>query len=79
MRQFRMRRLLFIAIAVCIAGTTASPQEPVKPAADVDALFRDSNRKLNKMKQVAYHIEKDLLQCNHWNNDSYWNRNNFFC
>jgi predicted SnoaL-like aldol condensation-catalyzing enzyme len=70
--RITMRRSLFIAIAVCLAGAIAFPQQPVKPAADVDALFRDSNGKLNKNKQVAYHIEKDLLQCNHWNEADRW-------
>ena len=63
---------VLIVIAVCFTGTTASPQQPVTAAADVDALFRDSNGKLNVNKQVAYHIEKDLLQCNHWNEADRW-------
>jgi hypothetical protein len=24
------------------------------------------------MKQVAYHIERDLLQCNHWDEADKW-------
>ena len=63
---------VFIAVAVCLTGTIASPQQPVMPAAAVDALFRDSNVKLNRNKQVAYHIEKDLLQCNHWDEADRW-------
>ncbi len=63
---------VIVAIAVCLSGTLAYPQEPVTPAANVDALFRDSNVKLNRNKQVAFHIEKDLLQCNHWNQADQW-------
>ena len=70
--RIRMLCSTFIAIAVCLTGTIASPQQPVTPAANVDALFRDSNGKLNKNKQVAYHIAKDLLQCNHWNEADRW-------
>ena len=40
--------------------------------ADPDALFHDKNKKLDAMKQVAYHIEKDLLQCNHWDEAGKW-------
>ena len=59
-------------IAVLSAGVLAGAQEPVTPAADVQALFKDGNPKLNQMKQVAYHIELDLLQCNHWDEADKW-------
>jgi hypothetical protein len=55
-----------VSVVVLCAGGTLRAQEPVKPAADVEALFKDANPKLQAMKQVAYHIERDLLQCNHW-------------
>src|SRR5215813_4812467 len=62
--------------AVLVVAFFAVPfvraQEPVKPAADVEALFKDNDKKLNEMKQVAYHIEKDLLQCNHWDEADKW-------
>ena len=67
-----MRYTLFVAVAVCLAGTIVSPQEPVTPATNVEALFRDSNGKLNENKQVAYHIERDLLQCKRWNQADKW-------
>jgi len=41
-------------------------------AADVESLFKDNDKKLNEMKQVGYHIEKDLLQCNHWDEAAKW-------
>lgn len=68
-------KIRFIAAAVfgtLVAAVCAYAQDPVKPAADVDALFHDKNKKLNEMKQVAYHIEKDLLQCNHWDEANKW-------
>lgn len=72
MLRIRLLCSSFIATAFCLAGAIAIPQQPVTPAADVDGLFKDSNRELNKNKQVAYHIEKDLLQCNHWNEADRW-------
>lgn len=56
---------LFAAILLCA-------QEPVKPAANVESLFKDTEKEENQMKQVAYHIEKDLLQCNHWDEADKW-------
>lgn len=59
-------------IALSAGGAVAFAQDPVKPAADVDSLFHDKNKKLNEMKQVAYHIEKELLQCNYWDQADKW-------
>jgi predicted SnoaL-like aldol condensation-catalyzing enzyme len=61
-----------IAVALVLTAALARAQEPVKPAADVQALFKDANPKLHAMKQVAYHIERDLLQCNHWDEADKW-------
>ena len=59
-------------LAAILLSVPASAQEPVKAAPDVDALFKDKDKKLNTNKQVAYHIEKDLLQCNHWDEADKW-------
>ena len=67
-----MRFNVFMHVALLFAGTVSVAQEPVKPAADVEGLFRDKDQKLNEVKQVAYHIEKDLLQCNHWDEADKW-------
>lgn len=61
-----------IMLAAVFASAVLYAQEPVKPAADLEALFKDDDKKLNEMKQVAYHIEKDLLQCNHWDEADKW-------
>jgi len=63
---------MFALSLAALAGIPALAQEPVKAAADVEALFKDKNPKLNAMKQAAYHIEKDLLQCNHWDEADKW-------
>jgi len=61
-----------IVVAALLSNAAAYAQEPVKPAADVESLFKDKDKKLNEAKQVAYHIEKDLLQCNHWSEADKW-------
>jgi predicted SnoaL-like aldol condensation-catalyzing enzyme len=68
----KIRATIPFAFAALFAAMVALAQEPVKPADNVDALFKDKNKKLNDMKQVAYHIEKDLLQCNHWDEAGKW-------
>ena len=68
----KIRFAIPVAFAALCAGALAVAQEPVKPADDVEALFKDKNKKLNEMKQAAYHIEKDLLQCNHWDEADKW-------
>lgn len=66
-------RLTFSTLALTLLmGAPVFAQEPVKGAADPDSLFHDKNKKLDAEKQVAYHIEKDLLQCNHWDEAGKW-------
>jgi predicted SnoaL-like aldol condensation-catalyzing enzyme len=57
---------LVLAPVILAACGAALAQEPVTPPADQDALFHSKNPKLDANKQVAYHIVKDLLQCDHW-------------
>jgi predicted SnoaL-like aldol condensation-catalyzing enzyme len=66
-------RLTFSALLVTMcACLPAVAQEPVKGVADPESLFHDKNAKLNTMKQTAYHIEKELLQCNYWDQADKW-------
>ena len=67
-----MRLTLSALFATLLACAPAIAQEPVKGVADPDSLFKDKDRKMNALKQVAYHIEKDLLQCNHWEEADKW-------
>ena len=64
--------LMLSALFVTAMALPAFAQDPVKAAADVDALFHDKNKKLDAMKQTAYHIEKELLQCNYWDQADKW-------
>ena len=63
--------VVLAAIALC-SGGGASAQEPVVPAANPESLFTDKNPRLHANKQVALHIMKDLLQCNHWDEADKW-------
>jgi predicted SnoaL-like aldol condensation-catalyzing enzyme len=64
--------LLPVAVALLFSCGSAFAQAPVVAASDPDALFHDKNPKLNAEKQVAYHIEKDLLEANHWDEAGKW-------
>ena len=41
-------------------------QDAVVATHNADTLFTSPVAKLNKNKQVAYHIVKDLIECGHW-------------
>jgi predicted SnoaL-like aldol condensation-catalyzing enzyme len=64
----------FAAIAILLSCSAARAQEPVVgvTGAEADALFTDKNPQLNINKQAAYHIEKDLLEDNHWELADKW-------
>ncbi|HEX4052337.1 MAG TPA: nuclear transport factor 2 family protein [Steroidobacteraceae bacterium] len=69
MRASGFSWLLGTALACAAAlGLTGSAvaQEPVVGAPDADALFHSPDPTLNANLQAAYHIEKDLLEANHW-------------
>ena len=57
---------LLSSLAVLIFCVPAVAQEPVVPAANPESLFTSPNPKRNAEKQVAVHIERDLLEANHW-------------
>lgn len=57
---------LGVAVVLALLASPGRAQEPVVGAADPDALFTSPDPKLNALKQVAYHIERDLLEANHW-------------
>jgi predicted SnoaL-like aldol condensation-catalyzing enzyme len=61
---------LALSVIGCIASLalvhSGAAQEPVVGAHDAEALFHSSDPKLDANMQVAYHIEKDLLEARHW-------------
>jgi predicted SnoaL-like aldol condensation-catalyzing enzyme len=50
----------------------ARAQEPVVGAPNAEALFTSRDPKLNRNKQAAYHIMKDLLEAGHWEQADKW-------
>jgi len=58
--------LLCTLAGVLLSATPALAQEPVTAAADADALFHSADPVLNRNKQAAYHIVKDLIDSGHW-------------
>ena len=69
-----MKKLIAIAALASLAATFGAfgQSEPVVGAKDPEALFKDSNPTLNKNKQTALHIERELLQCGQWERASEW-------
>ena len=57
---------------LAIASLPALAQAPVVGVADPDALFTDKDPLLHKNKQAAYHIVKDLLEANQWQDANKW-------
>jgi len=66
-------RIVLGLISLFAAGVAFAQQsEPVVGVKDPEALFKDSNPTLNKNKQAALHIERELLQCGQWERAGEW-------
>ena len=66
------RSIVAAAMLLVLTAAEARAQEPVVGAPDADALFHSSDPKLDRNKQAAYHIEKDLLEAGHWEMADQW-------
>ena len=66
------RFLLAVTLLLALAAVEARAQDPVVGAPDADALFHSPDPKLDRNKQAAYHIEKDLLEAGHWEMADQW-------
>ena len=65
--------IAFAALAVAGLGLSqAHAQEAVVGVANPEALFHSNNPKLDRNKQAAYHIEKELLECGEWGRAGEW-------
>jgi predicted SnoaL-like aldol condensation-catalyzing enzyme len=67
-----MAAAALLAVASLPMAYGQSLAEPVVGVADPDALFTDKDPKLHKNKQAAYHIVKELLECNQWQDAGQW-------
>ena len=71
-----MKALLAAAATLAIAAPAIAQQrplsDPVIAAANPEALFTSKDPKLNRNKQAALHIMKELLQCHQWTRAGEW-------
>jgi predicted SnoaL-like aldol condensation-catalyzing enzyme len=66
------RSIVLAALLLVMAAPEARAQDPVVGAPNADALFHSSDPNLDRNKQAAYHIEKDLLEAGHWEMADQW-------
>src|SRR5512144_1720150 len=66
-----MRTLVLVAVLVSV-GSAVHTQEPVVGVKDPESLFKDSDPTLNRNKQAALHIMRELLQCGQWDRAGEW-------
>jgi predicted SnoaL-like aldol condensation-catalyzing enzyme len=66
------RHLMLAVAALMLTGGVARAQEVVVGAPDAEALFHSSDPKLDRNKQAAYHIERELLEAGHWEMADQW-------
>jgi len=60
-------------VSLFAAGAVFAQQsEPVVGVKDPESLFKSSDAKLNRNKQAALHIERELLQCGQWERAGEW-------
>jgi predicted SnoaL-like aldol condensation-catalyzing enzyme len=70
-----MKTCLGLAVAAAVSMLTlgaAHAQEATVGVADPEALFHSPDPKLDRNKQAAYHIEKELLECGEWSRAGEW-------
>jgi len=68
------RTIVLITALLCLlpASLALRAQEPVVGVKDPESLFKDKDPKLNRNKQAALHIERELLQCGQWDRAGEW-------
>jgi predicted SnoaL-like aldol condensation-catalyzing enzyme len=62
----KVRYILSTVITTLLFAAPLCAQEPVVAAPDPEALFRSDDPELNRNKQAAFHIVRDLLEAGHW-------------
>src|SRR5678810_1456772 len=66
-----MRTFVLVAVLLSV-GSALRAQEPVVGVKDPESLFKDPDAKLNRNKQAALHIMRELLQCGQWDRAGEW-------
>jgi predicted SnoaL-like aldol condensation-catalyzing enzyme len=70
-----MRASLRVGVITALMFSCAAivhAQDAVVGVPDAEALFHSKNPRLNRNKQAAYHIMKELLEANHWEMTDKW-------
>ncbi len=62
----------FVVLGMASAAAAQALSDPVVAAPNPEALFTSKDAKLNRNKQAALHIEKDLLESHRWNEADKW-------
>jgi len=65
-------RTASLIVASVVASFALYAQEPVVGAKDPESLFKSSDPKLNRNKQAALHISRELLECGQWDRVAEW-------
>jgi predicted SnoaL-like aldol condensation-catalyzing enzyme len=65
-------RTIVLAAVVMAVSSALYAQEPVVGVKDPESLFKDPDPALNRNKQAALHIMRELLQCNQWERAGEW-------
>ena len=69
-----MRTMVLTAVLLSVGftGITLLAQEPVVGVKDPESLFTDKDPALNRNKQAALRIMRELLQCGQWDRSGEW-------
>src|SRR6187399_1053070 len=72
----KMKFALLAALAIAVSGTAQAQQralsDPVVGHPDPESLFTSRDRTLNRNKQAALHIQRNLLKCHEWSRAGEW-------
>ena len=67
-----MKMRTFVLVAALCAAASVQAQEPVVGVKDPESLFKSADPKLNRNKEAALHIMRELLQCGQWDRAGEW-------
>lgn len=67
----KMRAIIVMMLTLATSSALYA-QEPVVGVKDPESLFKDSDATLNRNKQAALHIMRELLQCGQWDRAGEW-------